>query len=147
MAEATRELVKLKVEAAKRRGADKITIVDHTGNTRQSCTIAEGVALVAGMIEKGKGGHILHVVDQKAEKKRKLENPKGSTRRIFNCRTPEQYKELNGALEPYYEEAIDPQIAIDCIIKALRAFSRQTIRTWVNAGHEPSPSKLPEFLR
>jgi hypothetical protein len=147
MAEATVELVKLKVEAAKKRGADKITIVDHTAKTRQSCTIAEGVALVAGMVNKDQGGHILHVVDHRAEKARKLTNPAGSTRRVFNCRTPDQYREFNVALEPYFEEAVDPHMAIDCIIRALRAFSRGTIRGWIQSGHEPSPSKLPDFLK
>jgi hypothetical protein len=146
MADATAELVRLKLLAPKR-ALDKITIVNHTTVEKMSCTVTEGIKAVASLVEKGFGWHTLHIVDQKAEKQRKLENPSGSTRRVFNCRTPEQYKEFNAALEPYFEEAVDPQIAIDCIIKALRAFSRPTIRGWVNAGHEPSPSNLPDFLK
>lgn len=79
----------------------------------------------------------VHVVDVEAERERKLKNPKKSTKIILNCRTPEQWKEMHAAKEPYFEIAVDPQIAIDCMIRALSAFSKETIAEWVKQGFSP----------
>lgn len=166
MASAKDELAALKVRAGKKQGGDRITIINHTAGTTQSCTVTEGIPYLAGLVDKGAGQNSIHVVDAKAEKERKLTNPKNSTKRIFNCRTPEQWKELNVVLEPYYEEAIDPHIAIDLVIKALAAFSRATIAAWVKAGRDehpgppkaepipgeewfqpPADGELPDFLK
>jgi hypothetical protein len=102
----------------------------------------------------------IHVVDHAAERERKLSNPKKSTKVIFNCRTPEQYKEFQAAKEAYFEIAIDPHIAVDCIIRALSAFSPNVIREWVKQGFgpgEPPPAaaiptelpgqEVPEWLK
>lgn len=145
MSTAAEELNTLKVRLSKhpKQGADKLTLIDHTSGARQSCTLAEGIPFLANLVEKNQGAHVIHVVDHKKERTRKLTNPDGTTKRIFNCRTPEQWKELNVALEPYYEEAVDPHIAIDLIIKALGAFTRETIRGWVKDGNGAGPGPPP----
>jgi hypothetical protein len=79
----------------------------------------------------------IHIVDHAAERERKIGNPKRSTRVMLNCRTPEQYKEFQAAKEAYFEVAVDPHIAIDCMIRALTAFSRNTIADWVKQGFGP----------
>jgi hypothetical protein len=97
----------------------------------------------------------VHVVFHSAERKRKATNPTGSTRIMLNCRTPEQWKEFQMAKEVYFEEAVDPHIAVDLMIRALTAFSRETIRGWAKDGQPeagPPPPKaeipeLPDFLR
>jgi hypothetical protein len=162
MATAKDELAALKMRAAKRpkHTADKITLIDHTTGQRATSSVLEGIGWLANLVEKGGSEHMVHVVDLAEEKKRKLTNPTNATKRMLNCRTPEQWKELNAALEPYYEEAVDPHIAIDLIIRALRTQPRETIREWVSEGHgaPPSPSErmpgdewfeddLPEALR
>ena len=96
------------------------------------------------------------------EKERKLKNPTNATKKIFNCRTPEQWKEFNAALEPFYEESLDPHIAIDLIVRALTSVSRETIREWLDKAREDGPppaeplpgdewfepkEELPDFLR
>ena len=146
MATITEEIPSLKLRAAKRQGEAKITIVDHTSGETFTCTVTEGIRKFVAMADKGAGSHMVHIVDAKEERERKLKNPKNSMKRIFNCRTPEQYKEFNAALEPYFEEAVDPHLAIDLVVKALSAFSRNVIRDWVRQGAE-HPDDLPEFLR
>jgi hypothetical protein len=132
----------MKLRAAKNEGADKITMIDHTASERHSCSVLEAVTHLARLVEKGAGEHMIHVVDLKAEKERKLKNPKGSTKRVFNCRTPEQLIELNTKLEPFYEEAVDPHIAIDLIVRALNV-PRETIRSWVHEGEEERQGPPP----
>jgi hypothetical protein len=96
----------------------------------------------------------IHIIDHEAERERKLNNPQKSTRVIFNCRTAGQYKEFQAAKEPFFEIAGDPHIAVDCIIRALSAFSADTIREWVKGGHEPGPAppkaelpNIPDWLK
>ena len=158
MASAKDELAILKLRAARRQGGDAIILIDHSVDSRYTCTIADGIKWLANLCEKGGAEHMIHCVDQRAEKERKLTNPKKSTKRIFNCRTPEQWRELNVALEPYYEIAVDPQIAVDFVIRALKAQTQETIRTWLAAGHQqegdraPGPPKaevpsIPEWMK
>jgi hypothetical protein len=85
----------------------------------------------------------IHIVDHQAERERKRTNPKKSTKVMLNCRTPEQWKEFQMAKEPYFEIAGDPHIAIDCIIRALRSFSAETIQEWVKQGFEPGAGPGP----
>ena len=67
----------------------------------------------------------IHVVFHSEEEKRKRTNPSKSTRIMLNCRTPEQWKEFQMAKERYFEVAVDPHLAIDCMVRALNAFSVQ----------------------
>lgn len=150
MASASEELTSLKLRAAKKHGADKITMINHAARpaTSLTCTVADGIAILAQVVAKGFGGHVYHILDHAEEKKRKLTNPTNATKKIFNCRTPEQWKLFNAALEPYYEEAVDPHIAIDIIIAVLRSATREQIRGMVQEGHEerdgpPQAEALP----
>lgn len=152
MGTAQEELASLKIRAQKGDGSRRITLVDHAEKTSRSGTVLEGVSLLAALVDGGKGERQIHVVDHQQEKARKLENPSGATRKVFNCRTPEQWKEFNAAVEPYFEEAVDPHIAIDLVIKALTAFTRATIRSWVQdqntePGAPATEPELPDFLR
>ena len=142
MATAHEELVALKLRAAKGESEKRITLVNHTEKTNVSCSVKEGITILATR----NANDSIHIVDQAAEKERKLTNPKASTRRVFNCRTPAQWTEFNKALEPYYDGAQDPHIAIDLIIKALTAFSPQTIADWVKQEVAGEP-EWPEFLQ
>ena len=146
VATARDELTALKLRALHGEREKRVTLVDHTAKTTQSSNVAEAIAFLANLVEKGKGLNSIHVVDLEAEKERKLTNPKGSTRRVFNCRTPDQWKKFNEALEPYYDGAQDPHIAIDLIIKALTAFSPQTIADWVKQETAGEP-EWPDFLQ
>src|SRR5579859_4911992 len=93
----------------------------------------------------------VHVVYHTEEAKRKRTNPSRSTRIIFNCRTPEQWKEMHAAKEPYFEIAVDPHVAVDCIIRALNAQSRETIAEWIKQGFEPGQpppkAEIPECAK
>lgn len=150
MATATEELASLKIRASKREGEKTITIIDHAAGDNRTCTILEGVKILATWVNAGNGARVVHIVDHEKERERKLTNPKGSTIVRLNCRTPEQYSQFQAAKEVYFEEAKDPQIAIDLIIKALTAFSRGTIREWIRQGHDEAPgppkAKLPPDL-
>jgi len=90
----------------------------------------------------------IHIVDHEAERERKRTNPKQSTKAVFNCRTPEQWKEFQMAKEVYFEVAVDPHIAIDCIIRALKSHSAEEIKKWVEDGHQQGPPKaeLPDDI-
>ena len=93
----------------------------------------------------------IHIVDHEAERERKRTNPKQSTKVIFNCRTPEQWKEFQMVKEPYFEICGDPHIAIDCMIRALREHHAE-ISKWVEEGHQAGPPKaelpdVPEWLK
>ena len=153
MASAKDELAALKIRAGKGQGQARVTLINHTAHTSVTCSIVEGVNILALLVEKGQSNNSIHIVDHAAEKERKLTNPKGTTRRVFNCRTAEQWTEFNKVLERYYDEAVDPHIAIDLIIKALGAFSPETIRGWANQVEEPTADQaldetpLPSFLQ
>jgi hypothetical protein len=146
MATAAEELTTLKMRAAKHQGGENLTLIDHTANTRQACTVAEGVGHLARLVEKGAGHHSIHIVDLREEKQRKLTNPKKSTKRLINCRTPEQWTELNAALEPFYEVAVDPHVAIDLIVRALASVTRATIASWLQEGSEAPPGPEPAVV-
>jgi len=143
MATATDELAALKIRAAKGESLAKITLIDHTAGKRTTCTVQQAIGTLAWLCENEKSHHSIHIVDYRQEKERKLKNPQNSTKRILNCRTPEQWKELNAVLEPFYEEAKDPHIALDLIIRSLAAVKPETIRAWLAEVAE----ELPDFLR
>jgi hypothetical protein len=79
----------------------------------------------------------IHIVDHEAERERKRTNPKKSTKIMLNCRTPDQWKAMQMAKEKYFEVAVDPHLAIDCMVRALNAHSAEEIAQWVKDGFEP----------
>jgi hypothetical protein len=79
----------------------------------------------------------IHIVDHEAERERKRTNPKKSTKVMLNCRTPDQWKEFQMAKEKYFETAVDPHLAIDCMVRALNSHSAEEIARWVKEGFEP----------
>lgn len=141
MSTAIDELTALKIRAGKKQGDARITIIDHTEKKTITCTVLEGVAVLAHLVGLSKGHHSIHIVDAAEERKRKLTNPNRSTRRVFNCRTPEQWKELNKVLEVFYDLAGDPHVAVDLIIRALKIPPR-TIEAWLHEG-----AQEPEWLK
>jgi hypothetical protein len=161
VAEAKHELVALKLRVAKKQGADRVVLIDHSVEPRvsYSCSVADGVKWLANLVEKSGSGHSIHVVDEKAEKERKLTNPKKSTKKVLNCRTPQQWVEWNQAEERFFDLARDPHIAIDLMIRALKAPDAATLEAWLADGHTtpgdvkpgPAPQKAempgPDWLR
>lgn len=76
---------------------------------------------------------------------------------MLDCRTPEQWTEVHMAKEVYFEVAGDPHVAIDLLIRALKAHPIETLRAWLAEGHQhpgdvkpgPAPPKaeIPEWLK
>jgi hypothetical protein len=122
-------------------------------------TVKEEFESLKIRINKGEGGKVIHVVDHDAEVKRKRTNPSKSTRIILNCRTPEQWTELQMAKERYFVIAVDPHLALDLIVRALNQMDDQTLRAWLAEGHQnpgdvtpgPAPQKAefpaPDWLK
>lgn len=153
MASARDELASLKLRVAKKQGDARITIIDHTANEHYTLTVAEGVKFLANLVEKGSGERPVHIVDHAEEKRRKLTNPRKSTKKILNCRTPEQWTEWNAAEERFFDIAVDPHLALDLMIRALKAPDEATLRAWLAEGHQqegdrpagPPKSELPDI--
>jgi len=120
-------------------------------------TIKEEFESLKIRIAKGEGNKTIHVVDHDAELKRKRTNPAKSTRVTLNCRTPEQWSEFQMAKERYFELAKDPQVALDLLIRALNAPSKDVLELWLADGLEqpgdaPRPPKselpnIPDWLK
>ena len=106
-------------------------------------TLKDEFELLKAKINAGKGNEICHVVYHSAELKRKKTNPDKSTRMMLQCRTPEQWTEMQMQKERYMAIAVDPGIGLDLMIKALAAFSEQVIRGWVKDGNEERPGPTP----
>jgi DNA-binding protein YbaB len=136
MATLSEELAILELRASEGEGGVRLTLKGK--NRSQSCSLAEAVTILKSDIAAGKGETKVHVVDHEAERQRKLTNPNKTTKRIFNCRTPEQWTELNKALEPYYEAAKDPHISIDLIVRALNE-AHEKIEGWIHEGEGLRP--------
>lgn len=157
MATILEERESLKIRIGKGGGADRLVVIDHTSGENLSGTATEVFYALGGRVEKGEGSHVIHIVDQAKEKDRKRTNPDKSTRMSLNCRTPEQWSEMQMQKERYFSIAVDPNIAIDLMIKALGAFSDNVIADWVRQGHEdrpgppraeiPAGEELPEWMR
>lgn len=108
-------------------------------------------------IAKGEGNKTIHVVDHDAEKKRKRTNPSKSTRISLNCRTPEQWSEFQMAKEKYFDVVSDPHVALDLMIRALKAPDDATLKAWLESGHEhpsdakpgppPPRAEIPDWLK
>jgi len=118
-------------------------------------TIKEEFESLKIRIAKGEGNEIIHVVDHAKEKQRKRTNPAKSTRVMLNCRTPEQWSEFQMAKERYFELISDPHVALDLMVRALKAPKDEELKAWLAAGHQqdgdagPAPSKadIPEWAR
>ena len=104
-------------------------------------------------LAKGEGQHMVHLVDHVAEQKRKRTNPGKSTRVSLNCRTPEQWSEFQMCKERFFEICSDPHVALDLMIRALKAPNEATLRAWLAEGHQqegdrpagPSKAELPSI--
>lgn len=146
MATAAEELTRLKIRANKGEGQRRITIVDHFDGEKRTCSVLDGVKLLAGWVNAGKSEHKLHIVDHAEEKERRLANPKKSIRVVLNCRTPEQYAEFQQVKERYFDAATDPHIAIDLIIRALLAGDPEA---WLREGQQDGPpqAEIPSWLK
>ena len=162
MATISEERESLKIRIGKGGANDKLTVIDHTSDTRFSGNATEIFYALGKRIDKGEGSHVIHIVDQAAEKERKRKNPERSTRMMLYCRTPVQWSEMQIQKERYMEIAVDPHIGIDCMIRALGAFSRSTIAEWVKQGfgpgdpppkaeippyQGPSEAELPDWMK
>ena len=116
-------------------------------------TIKEEFESLKIRIAKGEGSKTIHVVDHDAERQRKRTNPGKSTRVTLNCRTPEQWTEFQMAKERFFEICSDPHIALDLMIRALKAPDEATLRAWLESGHQqegdrpagPPKSELPDI--
>jgi hypothetical protein len=92
-------------------------------------------------IAKGEGQHSVHVVDHAKERERVKKNEK-STKVYFNCYSPEAWKEFKSEKDRYFTISVDPRIAVELMTRALKAFSNQTLREWIEQGHEGEPAWL-----
>lgn len=120
-------------------------------------TIKEEFESLKIRIAKGEGQEIIHVVDHAKEKQRKRTNPSKSTRVSLNCRTPEQWSEFQLAKERFFEICSDPHIALDLMIRALKAPNESTLRAWLAEGHQQEGDrvlppkaeipKIPDWLK
>jgi hypothetical protein len=109
-------------------------------------TILEEFNLLKAKIHAGKGNDLIHVVDVRAERKRKLENPQESTRIMLNMRTPEAFREFHAEKERFFEIAVDPHIALMLMIRALHETSDEMIRAWLEEGERQQPEE-PEWMK
>jgi len=118
-------------------------------------TVKEEYELLKAKILAGKENETIHVVWHDQERKRKQENPKKSTRMSIDCRTPDAWSAMQMEKERYFAVAIDPHIAIEFMIRALREVDDAKLREWLAEGHQqegdllPGPPKavIPEWLR
>jgi hypothetical protein len=94
-------------------------------------------------IAKGEAHDPVHMVDHIKEKQRKRTNPSKSTRISLNCRTPEQWTEFQMAKEKYFDVISDPHVALDLMIRALKAPDDETLKAWLASGHQQSGDITP----
>ena len=99
---------------------------------------------------------MIHVVWHERERKRKIENPEKSTRMSINCHSPEAWSELQIQKERYILVAVDPSIAVQLMIRALKQVHDEQLRQWLQDGPEeentsgapgPPHAEIPSWLK
>jgi hypothetical protein len=78
----------------------------------------------------------IHIVDQEAERTRRRTNPDKSTKVYLKCYSPENWKRFSTQKDRYFTIAVDPEIAIEMICRALEWIDDFTLRQWISGGHE-----------
>jgi len=89
----------------------------------------------------------VHLVNHAQERKRRKENPEGSTRAVLNCYSPEAYSAFSVQKDRYFSVVVDVRIAIDFMVRALAQVDDETLRKWLADGHEPAEEGIPAWLR
>lgn len=115
-------------------------------------TLKEEFELLKIRINNGEGNKIIHVVDHEAERRRKTENPAKSTRVVVDCRTPELWTAFQLQKERFMQVAVDPGIAVELIVRALRTVSDGQLKSWLAEGKQdeaeaalsPPKAEIPE---
>jgi hypothetical protein len=118
-------------------------------------TIKEEFESLKIRIGKGEGGQMIHVIDHAKERERKRTNPEKSKRISLNCRTPAQWTEFQMAKERYFEVISDPHVALDLMIRALKAPTDDELKAWLASGHQqegdvgppPPKAEFPEWAK
>lgn len=144
MASAHDELTNLKMRAAKKEGAKLITIINHTKRVKHTCSLTDGVRLLARLVETNHAEDSIHIVDHASERKRKADNPTNSTRVVFDSGSPGFYKRFHAQRQRYYDLAKDMGIAMEMVLWALESRTDKDILDQINEGSEPDE---PEWIR
>jgi len=162
MATAEIELTNLKLAAGKKRADEKISIVNHDVNPPglQSCTIKEGISILADMASKGRSQALVHIVYVDQDRKRKRENrptdgKKPQVRFSVDCGTPEIFADLYCEWDRILTQVGNKTVALSILIDWLRALTEKRIATKLEAGAStpknpaapgPPPAQLPKWM-
>jgi hypothetical protein len=165
MATAEIELTNLKLAAAKKRGDEKISIVNHDVQPPglQSCTLKEGIAILADMASHGRSQAIVHIVyvDQDRRRKRLNEPREGrkpQVRFMVDCGTPEIFKDLYCEWDRILTQVGNKTVALSILIDWLRALTEKRIAKKLEEGTGtpiaknpsapgPPPAQLPKWMQ
>lgn len=115
-------------------------------------TVKEEFELLKTKILAGKGGEKIHVVWHEAERQRRRENKKQSTRFAMETYSPQSYSELHEERERFIRIAVDPSLAVQLMIRALAAPDESTLRQWlkdgpVHPGDQPTKAEIPDWAK
>jgi hypothetical protein len=124
----------------------------------QSCTIKEGIAILAGMASKGRSQAIVHIVYVDQDRKRKRENKplpgkKPQVKFCVDCGTPEIFRDLFTEWDRILAQVGNKTVALSILIAWLKKLDTQRIAKKLEEG-EPAPAhsgppkaELPKWLQ
>ena len=140
-----RDALKIRLVNPKARN-DKLTVINHTEDTSTTCSAIEAYQMMNAWIDKGWSGHVIHVVDLKKVKEKKLA-PGTQTKFTVDCGTNDLYRQVATEWERILGQVKNLSIArhmmAEELLVALKALSPTEITKRMFEGE----GELPDWMR
>ena len=140
-----RDALKIRLNKPKAAG-DKLTVINHTEDRSTTCTAIEAYRMMNDWIDKGKGGHSIHVVDLKSVKEKKLA-PGTQTKFTVDCGTNDLFREITAEWERILAQVKNLTVARHLVaeeyLKALKELTTTEIAKKIFEGE----GEIPDWMK
>ena len=140
-----RDALKIRLNNPKARN-DKLTIIDHAADTSITCTAIEAYRHLNDRIDKGDGGHVIHVHDIKKAREKKLA-PGTQTKFTVDCGTNELYRQVAGEWERILAQVKNLSIARHMVAEDLLESLKGLTTTKIAKRMFEGEGELPDWMK